>query len=128
MYLFQHGDDCFSLSTPNGSDQGSFTAMCIAVGDERIELSAAQCRLVDGQVRTYIPGMKYVFPCMFKLFPTAVSAENLFVLSGQIRSVDTVVSADRADAFRRRLYLYLLKKLRTPVSGGCPLRQDRSRR
>lgn len=95
--------------------------MGVSVGDEGVKLPAAERCLVYGKILSHILRIKNVFLGMAELFPATVVTEDLLVLTRQVRPVNSVMGPYGTDAFRCRLYLYLLKKPRTPGSADCLL-------
>lgn len=67
--------------------------MGVSVGDKGIKFTATERCFIYGQIRTDILGIEYVFPGMSELFPVPVIAEDLLVLPGQVRPVDSVMGA-----------------------------------
>ena len=87
--------------------------MPVLVGQERVQLSVGQARLIYTQVLTQILREQQVLLGMEPLVPLAEIAEMLLVLGGKLLAVYTVVTGYALDALGRRLNPYLLKNQQT---------------
>ena len=83
------------------------------VGQDCINIAAAQACLVEAHIRSYILGIQHVFFGMLQLIPIAIAAYLLLVLLSQRLAFESVACRKCGYAYWGALNLLLLKKPRT---------------
>ena len=67
--LLDYGNHGFGLRAMYDGDQSARTSVSFLVGQESIDLAAAQAGLVNAQTRAYVFGIDQVLRGMVQLFP-----------------------------------------------------------
>ena len=111
--LFQHGNDVVGICPLYHGYQGAGSAVTGGIGDHRIQLAAAEGRLINGYDGADVMFVQDPVLRVVKLAPLPEPAEHLLVLARQVGAVYAVMRPDGIYAFRRGVNPHLLKKPRT---------------
>ena len=76
--LLDYGNDGFGLRAMYGGHQSARTSVPFLVGQECIDLTAAQAGFVNAQMRAYVFGIDQVLRGMVQLFPPAEVGSGRF--------------------------------------------------
>ena len=112
-YLLDYGDHGLDLRAMYDSHQGARTAVSLLVGQECIDLAAAQAGLVNTQMWAYVLWIDQVLRGVFQLFLFAEVAEMFLVLGVEEFAVHSVMVGYATYALRRAFNPLLLKKRQT---------------
>ena len=111
--LLNHGNHGLCLRAMYDGNQGARTAMPLLVGQESIDLAAAQAGLVNAQMRAHVFGIDKVLRGMAQLFPLPEIAEMFLVLGAEKLAVHPIMVGYAPYALRSVLNPLLLKKQQT---------------
>ena len=111
--LLDYGNHGLSLRAMYDGNQSTRTAASFLVGQECINLAAAQAGLVNAQTRAYVFGIDQVLRGMAQLLPFPEVAEMFLVLGAEKLSVHPIMVGDAPYALGRALNPPLLKKQQT---------------
>lgn len=109
----------FCRCSLNNGYNRTFTALCLLVGDNRIEFVIAQCRFIDVQVGTYIVREKQVVCRVFACLPLVETRKMVPVPLFQPFAIQMEEFAKGGAVDRLVIEITLLKKRRTHGSGEC---------
>ena len=112
--LFKYGYDSVGVGSFYHRYQRAGSTMTGGIGDHRIQLAAAESRLINGYDGADVMFVQDPVLRMVKLAPLPETAENLLVLTRKVGAADTVMRPDGIYAFCRAINPLLLKKPRTP--------------
>ena len=112
-YLLDYGNHGLGFRAMYDGHQSARPAVPVLVGQECIDLTAAQAGFVNAQMRAYVFGIDQVLRGMVQLFPPAEVAEMLLVLGIKKFAVHTIMVGYAPYALGRALNPLLLKKQQT---------------
>ena len=111
--LLNHGNHGFGLRAMYDGNQSARTAVPFLVGQESIDLPAAQAGFVNAQMRAYVFGIDQILRGMVQLFPTPEVAEVFLVLCIEEFAVHPIMVGYALYALSSVLNPPLLKKQQT---------------
>lgn len=111
--LLDYGNHGLGLRAMYDGDQSARTSVPFLVGQECIDLTAAQAGFVNAQTRAYVFGIDQVLRGMVQLFPPPEVAEMFLVLGAEKLAVHPIMVGYAPYALRRALNPPLLKKQQT---------------
>ena len=119
--LLDYGNDGFGFRAVYDGHQSARPAVPVLVGQECIDLTAAQAGFVNAQMRAYIFGIDQELRGMAQLVPPAEVAEMLLVLGIKKFAVHTIMVGYAPYALGRALNPLLLKKQQTRGRAWSPI-------
>ena len=111
--LFDYGNHGLGLRAMYDGNQSARAAVPFLVGQEGIDLPAAQAGFVNAQMGTYVFGIDQILRSVIQLFPLPEVTETLLILSVEKFSVHAIMVGDAPYALGRALNPPLLKKQQT---------------
>lgn len=111
--LLDYGNHGFGLRAMYDGHQSARTSVPVLVGQECIDLTAAQAGFVNAQMRAYVLGIDQVLRGMAQLFPPAEVAEMFLVLGAEKLAVHPIMVGYAIYALGCALNPLLLKKQQT---------------
>lgn len=116
---FQCPDDILGLRTRHDSNQAAFSTMTVTIGNDSIQLTIRQTRLVYGQIGAYVLCKHKPLVGMGQLTPGTIVTQDLLVLFLKSMCVYVVEILKRTAGHWGCLHTSLLKKPQTPSNSGC---------
>ena len=117
-HLLQDACNLLCLSSLHNGHEASLSSMSLLVGQDGIDLTSRQTRLVYAQMSAHILRDYNPVLCMVCVFPGLETTDCLLVRTLEVIAIDVIIFLKRTGRYRERLQTLLLKNPPVPLNSG----------